>query len=183
MEAPAIVVGVLLMAWFGQGESQANVPCWSVVKHALTNGSVLMILGSLLIGYLATDTQAEGIRPFTTDLFKGFLVLFLLDMGINSGRRLGTFFENGWFATLFAIGVPVLNGCVTAYLSAWVTDVEGERLLFAMLAASASYIAVPATMKWVAPKANPSLYIPMALAVTFPFNITLGMPLYLYLIQ
>ena len=145
--------------------------------------SVLLILGSLVIGFLASDAQAEGIKPFTTDIFKGFLAVFLLDMGITSGRKLSTFFKNGWFPFVFAIVLPLINGCMVSVASAWVTDVPGNRFLFAILAASASYIAVPAAMKLAAPRANPSLYLPMALGITFPLNITLGMPLYLSIIK
>ena len=116
-------------------------------------------------------------------LFKGFLAVFLLDMGITSGRELSAFLKKGKFAFVFAILIPLINGCLVAWLSAWVTPVTGNRFLFAILAASASYIAVPAAMRIAAPKANPSLYLPMALAITFPFNITLGMPLYLWVVQ
>ncbi|NNK80589.1 MAG: sodium-dependent bicarbonate transport family permease, partial [Flavobacteriales bacterium] len=123
------------------------------------------------------------IRPFTTDLFKGFLAVFLLDMGITSGRKLSDFLKKGPFAFSFAILMPVFNGCLVALTSGLFIDDIGNRFLFAILSASASYIAVPAAMKLAAPKANPSLYLPMALAITFPFNITLGMPLYMYLIQ
>ncbi len=104
-------------------------------------------------------------------------------MGITSGKKIGTLVKKGWFALSFAIIIPIINGCIVAIVSGFFIESEGNRLLFAILAASASYIAVPAAMKLAAPKANPSLYIPMALAITFPFNITLGMPLYLCLIQ
>ncbi|WKN42372.1 sodium-dependent bicarbonate transport family permease [Tunicatimonas pelagia] len=182
MEAPSIIVGVLLIAIFDKNKSQ-QMPFDEVVRHSVTNGSVLLILGSLVIGFLASDQQAEGIAPFTTDIFKGFLAVFLLDMGIVSGRKLSSFLENGWFSLLFAVIIPLINGCIVAIISQSVTDVEGNRFLFAILAASASYIAVPAAMKLAAPKANPGLYIPMALAITFPLNITLGMPLYMFIIQ
>ncbi|QNL22889.1 sodium-dependent bicarbonate transport family permease [Hyphobacterium sp. CCMP332] len=182
MEAPSIIIGVLLMSYFNKKDnSEINIP--EVIRHSFTNGSVLMVMGSLVIGFLASDQQAEGIRPFTTDIFKGFLAVFLLDMGIISGKRLSSFLENGWFALIFAIVVPFFNGILTAYLSSFFTQSEGNQLLFSILAASASYIAVPAAMRLAAPEANQSLYIPMALAITFPFNITLGMPIYLYIIQ
>lgn len=154
-----------------------------LVKHAVTNGSVLLILGSLCIGFLASDTQAAGIKPFTTDIFKGFLAVFLLDMGITSGKKIGALVKKGWFALAFAIIIPCINGCVIAYLSGFWLDELGNRFLISILAASASYIAVPAAMRIAAPQANPSLYLPMALAITFPLNITLGMPLYMYIIQ
>ena len=104
-------------------------------------------------------------------------------MGITSGRKLSSFLDNGWTALIFALIVPLFNGCAVAILSDLIIGDTGNRFLFAILAASASYIAVPAAMRIAAPKANPSLYLPMALAITFPFNITLGMPLYLYIIQ
>ena len=182
MEAPSIIIGVLLMALFA-GNFKKEVNMGKLLHHSLTNGSVLLILGSLLIGFLANDAQARGIAPFTTDIFKGFLAVFLLDMGITSGRKLSTFLKKGGFATLFSIVIPILNGCAVAVASGLITESTGNRFLFAILAASASYIAVPAAMRLAAPKANPSLYIPMALAITFPFNITLGMPIYLFIIQ
>ena len=182
MEAPSIIVGVLLMALFNK-EKPKNGDFKKVVHHALTNGSVLLILGSLAIGYLANEHQAQDIKPFTTDIFKGFLAVFLLDMGISSGKKLNDFVKKGWFALLFAIIIPIINGIFVAWFTQFISASVGNRFLFAILAASASYIAVPAAMRLAAPKANPSLYLPMALAITFPFNITLGMPLYLYIVQ
>lgn len=182
MEAPSIIIGVLLVSLCDKNHRK-EIPMKKVLSHAVTNGSVLLILGSLVIGYLANDMQAQGIKPFTTDIFKGFLAVFLLDMGVTSGRKLNDFLKKGWFALLFAILMPVFNGVVVSVISGALTDSLGNRFLLAILAASASYIAVPAAMRIAVPKANPSLYLPMALAITFPFNITLGMPLYLYIIQ
>lgn len=177
MEAPAIIVGVILMARYDQ-ETREKSDMMSITRHSLTNGSVLLILGSLLIGLIADSKQAEGIKPFTTDIFKGFLAIFLLEMGMVTARRFSAFRKYGWLLSAFAILIPALNGCIVAYASTWVTDDIGNRFIFAILAASASYIAVPAAMKLAAPKADPGLYIPMALGLTFPFNITVGMPLY-----
>ena len=182
MEAPSIIIGVLLMNLFRK-EKKEKGKLSKVLHHSITNGSVLLILGSLVIGFMASDHQAEGIKPFTTDIFKGFLAVFLLDMGITSGKKLADFLKKGWFAMVFSVGLPILNGCFVAWFSQFITESMGNRFLFAILAASASYIAVPAAMRIAAPKANPSLYLPMALGVTFPFNITLGMPLYLVIIQ
>jgi len=181
MEAPAIIVAVILMRLYNKKETNST-NLSSVIKHSLTNGSVLLILGSLVIGFLASDQQAMGIKPFTTDIFKGFLAIFLLDMGVVSGKKLDVFFKSGWFPIVFALIIPLLNGASVAYLSQLVTDDVGNRFMFSILAASASYIAVPAAMKIVAPKANPGLFLPMALAITFPFNITFGMPIYLSII-
>lgn len=182
MEAPAIVIGVVLMRFYSEQQS-SGMKIGSVIKHSFTNGSVLLILGSLVIGLLTSEQQAQGIKPFTTDIFKGFLAIFLLDMGIVSGKKLNDFFKSGWFTALFAIVIPLVNGSLVAYFSQTITPDAGNRFMFAILAASASYIAVPAAMKLAAPNANPGIFLPMALAVTFPLNITLGMPLYLSIIQ
>ncbi|WP_029038805.1 sodium-dependent bicarbonate transport family permease [Salinimicrobium xinjiangense] len=181
MEAPAIIVGVALISLYGKKDN-TSPKMSSLIGHSFSNGSVLMILGSLIIGFVASESQAQGIAPFTNDIFKGFLAIFLLDMGIISGRKLADFIKSGWFTTLFAIIIPVINGCIVAWASGLVTGNVGDRFMLAILAASASYIAVPAAMKMAVPKANPGLYLPMALAVTFPFNITFGMPLYMALI-
>lgn len=182
MEAPSIIVGVLLMMLFTANRDK-TVSMGSIIKHSVTNGSVLLIIGSLVIGFMASDAQAQGIAPFTTDIFKGFLAVFLLDMGISSGKKIGGLKKFGVFPYVFALAVPLFNGILVSILSGFVTESVGNRLLFAILAASASYIAVPAAMKLAAPKANEGLYLPMALAITFPFNITIGMPLYLYIIN
>lgn len=183
MESPAIIVGLILISIFNKEEVNTKINIPSVIKHSLTNGSVLLILGSLIIGFVANVKQAEGIKPFTNDLFKGFLAIFLLDMGITSGKKLKAFFSFGVFPFVFAIFVPLINGSIIAILSFLVTDDITNRFIFAVLAASASYIAVPAAMKITMPKANPGLYLPMALAVTFPLNITIGMPLYFLIVQ
>lgn len=182
MESPAIIAGLILISIYNK-EKNDTVNKLEVVKHSFTNGSVLLILGSLIIGLLANAKQAEGIKPFTNDIFKGFLAIFLLDMGIVSGKKLSTFLANGWFPFFFAIIIPLFNGCLVAILSQLVTDDISNRFMFAVLASSASYIAVPAAMKLAAPRSNPGLYIPMALAVTFPINITIGMPIYLTIIK
>ena len=176
MESPAIIVGmVLLMRYDKEGERPT---LRHMLKHSFTNGSVLMLIGSLVIGLVADSKQAEGIKPFTTDIFKGFLAVFLLEMGMVTAARFGAFRKYGWYVSLAAVLIPLVNGCAVAWLSGFITPGVGDRFMFATLAASASYIAVPAAMRLAAPKADPGLYIPMALGVTFPLNVTLGMPLY-----
>lgn len=182
MESPAIIVGLILITLFNKGRNN-EIDKKFVLKHALTNGSVILILGSLWIGFLANAKQAEGIKPFTNDLFKGFLSIFLLDMGISSGKKLKSFFQFGWFPIAFAVIIPLINGCIFALFSSFVTDIISDRFIFAVLAASASYIAVPAAMKVTVPKSNPGIYLPMALAITFPINITIGLPLYFFFAQ
>lgn len=184
MESPAIIIGLLLISIYDTNKtiSESNKKR-TVIVHAFTNGSVLLILGSLIIGFLTNAKHAEGIKPFTNDLFKGFLAIFLLDMGIMSGRKLKSFFSSGWFPIAFAILVPLINGSMAAILSQFVSNDVSNRFIFAVLAASASYIAVPATVKIAVPKANPGIYLPMALAITFPINITIGLPLFFQLAQ
>lgn len=182
MEFPAIIVGFILIMTYEE-EYKSSVKLGSIIRHSLSNGSVLMLMGSLVIGIISDSHQAEGIKPFTTDIFKGFLAIFLLEMGIVTARRFSAFRHHGLFVMLFAIVIPAINGAAVAWASQFITAEVGNRFIFAILAASASYIAVPAAMRLAAPKADPGLYIPMALGVTFPFNITAGMPLYFWIIQ
>jgi hypothetical protein len=182
MESPAIIMGLLLISIYSDINT-TKIKRKSALHHSLTNGSVLLILGSLCIGLIANAKQAEGIKPFTNDLFKGFLAIFLLDMGITSGKKLRSFFSYGMFPILFALIVPLINGCLFAFLSGIVTTDIANRFIFAILASSASYIAVPAAMKVSVPNADPGLFLPMALAITFPINITVGMPLFYSIIN
>jgi hypothetical protein len=181
MEFPAIIVGVLLLRIYEHNDSRFSLP--ELLRHSLANGSVLMIMGSLTIGLLSDSKQAADIAPFTTDIFKGFLALFLLEMGMTTAKRIKTFKTHGWPMAIFAVVIPALNGIIVAWLSQFVTTDPSNRFLFAVLGASASYIAVPAAMRLAAPKADPGLYIPMALGLTFPFNIAFGMPLYYWVIS
>lgn len=182
MEFPAIIMGFVLIKKYDATREQ-SVNVGGILKHAISNGSVLMIVGSLIIGMVADSKQAEGITPFTTDIFKGFLAVFLLEMGMITVKRFSSFKKHGLFVFLFAILIPLFNGCVVALLSHFISDVVGTRFIFSILAASASYIAVPAAMRLAAPDSDPGLYIPMALGVTFPLNITIGFPLYYLLVQ
>lgn len=182
MESPAIVVGVILIM-LNDRTKEEKKSIGGILKHSLTSGSVLMLTGSLVIGLIADASQARGIEPFTTDIFKGFLSLFLLEMGMVTANRIKEFKKHGLFLFFFGIMVPLFNGMVVAYVSGFLTESEGNRFLFAILAAGASYIAVPATMKLAEPRADPGIYIPMALGITFPFNITIGMPIYYAVVQ
>lgn len=182
MESPAIIVGVVLIMLHDKTREKA-ASFRSIVRHSLTGGSILMLIGSLVIGLISDAEQARGIEPFTTDIFKGFLALFLLEMGIVTAKRIKGFRKHGFFLFFIAVIIPFINGLLVAYLSGFITDNIGNRLLFAILGAGASYIAVPATMKLAEPRADAGIYIPMALGITFPFNITIGMPIYFAFIE
>lgn len=181
MESPAIILSLFLVSYYNKNQEQ-KISKLEVIKHSFTNASIFLLLGSLVIGFITSEKQALGIAPFTNDLFKGFLVIFLLEMGITSGKKLKTLFQYGYYPLLFAIMIPLINGTLTAYFSSYITDDVSNRFLFSILAASASYIAVPAAMKNALPQSNPGLYLPMALAITFPFNITVGFPIFYHII-
>jgi hypothetical protein len=177
MESPAIIIGMILIRKFGN-EKKGSSGFGHIIREAFSNGSVLMILGSLVIGIVADEKQAEGIKPFTSDIFKGFLAVFLLDMGITATKRIKAFKKGGLFLFLFGILVPIFNAILAILLAHQFGVHDGNAFLLAILASSASYIAVPAALRLAVPQADPGYYIPMALAITFPFNIVVGIPLY-----
>lgn len=176
MEAPAIVVATIL-ARTGGGER----PAWSKLAHeVLANKSVLLLLGGIVIGWIAGPGGTEALKPLFGDLFKGALCLFLLEMGLVAAARLGDLKRAGLFLVLCGIGLPLGNAAL-GWLAATVMGLSlGGTVLFMTLAASASYIAAPTAMRLAVPEANPALGIAAALALTFPFNVLLGIPLYLH---
>lgn len=179
MEAPAIIIGMILIRLFSKERTHMQPrSIGDIIREALSNGSVLMILGSLIIGMVANEKQAEEFKPFTSDIFKGFLAVFLLDMGITAAKRIRTFQNRGVFLTLFGLIVPIVNALLAIALSHALGVKDADAFLLAVLASSASYIAVPAALRLAVPQADPGYYIPMALAITFPFNIVVGIPLY-----
>jgi hypothetical protein len=181
MESPAIIVGVMLIRYYSSENGQESIA--EVFKEAFTNGSVVLILGALVIGAVVPDHHLESIRPFSEDLFKGVLTFFLLDMGLLAGKRIGSLRQNGWFSLAFGIAAPLVNAFLALALAILLGISEGNTLLLMVLGASASYIAVPAALRMAVPQANPGIYVPMSLAITFPFNIVFGIPLYYYVIQ
>ncbi|MEY3966033.1 MAG: hypothetical protein RL263_1202 [Bacteroidota bacterium] len=181
MEVPAIIVGVFMVNRNSTNHSRSSFS--SIIKHAITNGSVFLLIGSLLIGMITSDKQADGIRPFTTDIFKGFLTVFLLDMGLSAGRQLKGLWKNGPFVLAFSILTPIFQGITLMAISSLIIHEPGNLFLMGILGASASYIAVPAAMRQAVPKADPGIYLPMALGMTFPFNIIAGLPLYWFIAQ
>lgn len=183
MESPAIVVGVLL-ARLGQHNGDHLRGRFAALLHeAVFNGSVLLLVGSLAIGYAAGKAGSESLKPFTESLFPGLLSLFLLDMGLVVGRRLGDLRRMGAFPIAFAFGMPLFNAALGMAIARLVGLPVGDALLFVALCASASYIAVPAALRQALPQANPALYVTMALALTFPFNVVVGIPLYMSVIS
>jgi hypothetical protein len=186
MESPAIVIGVLAYKLSASRSHRgADVEfSWSeLLRDALFNGSVYMIVGSLVIGAITGEAGHKALKPLTDDVFKGVLCFFLLDMGLVAAKRLGDLRRAGLFLGAFSIVLPLVNALLGIGLAAVLGLSKGDALMFTVLCASASYIAVPAAMRIAIPEANPSLYVPMSLAITFPLNIVLGLPLYMSLIQ
>ena len=182
MESPAIVVGIALARILNHGGGDKF--SWPhLLRDAFFNGSVLVLVGALVIGILSGESGAKALSPFTSDIFKGMLCLFLLDMGLVSARRLAGVRQLGVFPVAFAIIVPLCNAAAAIGLAHLIHLDRGDALLFTVLCASASYIAVPAAMRMAIPEANPGVYVTMALALTFPFNIIIGMPVYMSVIN
>jgi hypothetical protein len=184
MESPAIIIGLLLVQLFAnRSENEEKLSVSEVLREACLNGSVFLLVGSLFVGIVTSQQGWESLEPFTGELFYGVLTFFLLDMGLVAARRIQDLKKSGSFLIGFSIFMPVFNAIVGILIAALIGMSKGNALLFAVLCASASYIAVPAAMRMSVPEANPSLYISMALALTFPFNIIVGIPIYLGIIN
>jgi hypothetical protein len=180
MESPAIIVGVALARMQRDAAGgQARIAWDEFLREALFNGSVLVLVGSLIIGAITGSAGKEALYPFTNEIFTGALCLFLLDMGLVSARRVKPLLAMGAFPLAFAVLFPLLNAALGLGVARLVGMSAGDAILFVVLCASASYIAVPAAIRLALPEANPGLYVSMPLALTFPFNVTLGIPLYM----
>ena len=196
MEAPAVIMAVALAAMTrarlakqgaraaaNAGTNKGAFSFKNILHESFTDGAILLLMGSLLIGVVVGADGYKVMKPFTGDLFKGLLAFFLLEMGILVARRIREMKGVGPFLITFAFLIPMLNAVIVIALSHFVGLSAGDTLMLAVLAASASYIVVPAVVRVAIPEANPGLYFGMALALTFPFNVVLGIPLYFQLIQ
>jgi hypothetical protein len=178
MEAPAIIIGVILVQYFAQGGTTTKVSVKKIFHDALLHGPILLLLGTLVIGRLMSPASAVKVKPLFEGLFPGILCLYLFDMGLNAARRLTQLNLFDRYLTTFAVVVPVFNAGLAIALAKVCGLSQGDTILLAVLAASASYIAVPAAMQLAVPQADASLYLTMALGITFPFNIAVGIPTY-----
>lgn len=184
MEAPAIITAVLLYRAIDTGSSARSLfterrrELYHLLHEASVSGPVFLLLGSIAVGALTGDKGWQALEPFSKDLFDGVLVLFLLDSGITASRQLRQITGSKRLAAGVSCAIPLLNAAV-ALAVVWALGMpRADGFLFLILSASASYIAVPAAMRLAIPDANAGLYVPMALGLTFPFNITIGIPLY-----
>jgi len=174
LEVPAIVVA--LMIAFMRSDRAGS---WKDGLHEVLSGrSVVLLVGGLIIGTLAGPEGFEPVAPFFQSGFQGALVLFLMEMGIVAARRLRDLKDVGFFLVAFGIVLPIFHGLLAVWLAQFVgLSVSGAAVLAAMVS-SASYIAAPAAVRIALPEANPTFYLTSSLGITFPFNVTLGIPLY-----
>jgi len=185
MESPAIIMAVLLAnmvrrreASSSPGLASGGLRIGKLLHESLTDGAQLLLLGAMLIGLLSGAAGQAAMQPFAGDLFKGMLAFFLLDMGLLAARNMGELRGRSPWLLAYALVGPLLHAALALALCAALGMVAGNAALLMVLAASASYIAVPAVIRQAIPEANPSIYIGMSLGLTFPFNILLGIPLY-----
>jgi hypothetical protein len=183
MESPAIIAGLILIRMNQREGKVKKDGMMQILRESFFNGSVLLLIGSLVIGYLSGTTGEEELGPFVTEIFFGMLSLYMLDMGLLAGRRIIELKKAGGFIISFATLFPPIIGMVGIFISYVLNYSPGDALLQTVLLASASYIAVPAAMRIAVPQANMSILLPMSLGLTFTFNIALGIPLYYYVIQ
>lgn len=192
MESPAIVLAVVLAnharrttALPGGPDTAAsgNAPLGRILHEALTDGAQLLLLGAMLIGVLTGESGQAAMKPFSVDLFKGMLAFFLLDMGLLAARNMGKLRGQSVWLLVYAIVGPLVHAGIALVLGSVLGMSAGNLALLMVLAASASYIAVPAVIRHAIPEANPSLYFGMSLGLTFPFNILIGIPLYAHVAQ
>lgn len=206
MESPAIIMavvmantlrqsaattpsGAMVLAGGGGGLAlsglprPASVPLGKILHESFTDGAQLLLLGAMVIGVVTGEAGQAVMAPFSVDLFKGMLAFFLLDMGLLAARNLGDLKKASPWLLAYAVLGPLVHASLALALSAAAGISVGNGALLMVLAASASYIAVPAVLRYAVPEAQPSLYFGMSLGLTFPFNIMLGIPLYLTLAQ
>lgn len=177
MESPAILVGVVLGKLATRQTGDAFGASLRTATHeALCGRSVILLVGSLLVGAVTGSAGLSKVEPFFITPFQGVLALFLLEMGLVAGRRLGDLRKVGLFLLAFGILVPLVNGALGVWLGRVTGLSLGGAALLGVLSASASYIAAPAAIRLSLPAANPTLSLTAALAITFPFNLTLGIP-------
>jgi hypothetical protein len=153
------------------------------LHESLTDGAQLLLLGAMVIGILSGDAGKIAMQPFSGDLFKGMLAFFLLDMGLMTARSLPQVKDKSPWLIAYAVAAPLTHATLALGL-AWLFEIPaGDATLLMVLAASASYIAVPAVLRYAIPEASPSLYFGLSLGITFPLNIIFGIPLYTYVAQ
>jgi uncharacterized protein len=189
MESPAIVIAVVFANTIRSKDPEAirdgtpPMTAGKILHESLTDGAQLLLIGAMIIGLTTGDAGKAVMQPFSVDLFKGMLSFFLLDMGLMAARNLPQVRGKSPWLIAYAIVGPLVHATMALGLSALLGLSAGDGALLMVLAASASYIAVPAVLRHAIPEANPSLYFGLSLGVTFPLNILVGIPLYINVAQ
>jgi len=181
MEIPAIIICIFLSMKYSN--SVSKTPMKKVLHELFTNKGTMLLIGGLAIGLITGKKGFEQVAPMYDGLFRGILCLFLLEVGLVTGRRLYDLKKVGGFLIGFGIIMPVIHATVGIYLAFICGLSMGGATIFGLLCASASYIAAPAAIRIAIPEANPTYYLSGALAIAFPFNVTVGLPLYLSIAQ
>lgn len=178
MESPAIIMAVALSAYFRANNS---ISIKKVLHESFTDGAHILLLAALAIGFITGAEGKEVMQPFTGDLFKGLLAFFLLDMGLQVAKRIPELKNKSPLLLGYAVVSPIIHSILALGLCILFGVSLGNTALLMVLAASASYIAVPAVVKYAIPEANPSIYFGLSLGITFPFNVLFGIPFYYWL--
>ena len=182
MESPAIILAILLAnkARASATNSNQSTGMSQILHESFTDGAQLLLLGSMMVGLVSGDAGQKIMAPFSIDLFKGMLAFFLLDMGLMAAKNFEGLRGKPPITLFYAIGAPLIHASIALGLCKLLGLPLGDTVLLMVLAASASYIAVPAVLRHALPEVNPALYMGMSLGITFPFNIIFGIPLYAY---
>jgi hypothetical protein len=186
MESPAIIMAVVMANAARRQDQTLNpsgnpmppVGMGKILHESFTDGTQLLLLGAMLIGWITGANGEAVMAPFSVDLFKGMLAFFLLDMGLMAARNMGELKSTSPWLLAYAVVAPLMHAGMALGLAVLFGVQMGNAALLMVLAASASYIAVPAVLRYAIPEARPSLYFGMSLGLTFPFNLMVGIPLY-----
>lgn len=181
MESPAIIISIIFANRIRKQRlstvsNQSSIG--KVLHESFTDGGQLLLLGALIVGLISGDSGLKVMAPFSIDLFKGLLAFFLLDMGLVAARSLGQLKGKPPITLAYAFIAPPSHALIALGLCSLFNVPLGDTILLMILAASASYIAVPAVLRHAMPEVNPALYMGMSLGITFPLNIILGIPIY-----
>ena len=181
MESPAIILAIILANKVRSSEGDSVVPARmsGILRESFTDGAQLLLLGSMIVGLIIGEAGEKLMAPFSIDLFKGMLAFFLLDMGLMAAKNFSGLKGKPLITPIYAVGAPLIHAAIALALSMLLGLPQGDSILLMVLAASASYIAVPAVLRHALPEVNPALYMGMSLGITFPFNVILGIPLYI----
>ena len=182
MEVPAILSGLIIYKLCSKNNNDKK-SFGRTIKESLLSGSIVLLIGALIIGFLSGPAGQQELKPFVTGIFKGMLSFYMLDLGILCGKNIGSLKKGGLFIVLFAILFPLFGATCGIAASLMLNLGLGNALLLTILAGSASYIAVPAAMRLAIPDANMGILLPMTIVITFSLNITIGIPVYYHLLQ